>query len=128
LVPEANRYLRITPDMGHDHPSGWRPREIAVFFNSIFRAGIPLAKIAGYEERDSAMVFHYESSLSLKRADFYYSNDTTNINAERTWGSTGGHIGQDEIEIRMPREGFIYGFLFVTDIMDRSVSSQLTVH
>ncbi|MFA5814282.1 MAG: dienelactone hydrolase family protein [Bacteroidales bacterium] len=128
LIPEKNRYLRITPNMGHDHPDGWRPREIAVFFNSIFKDGIPLAKITGIEKRDSIIKFSYESKATLKKANFYYSNDTININGERIWQSIPAKIFDNRIESSYPAEGFMMGFLYVLDIMDLGVSSELIIN
>lgn len=125
LIPEGNRYLRITPDMGHDHPSGWKPKEIAVFFNSIFNDGIPLAKINGVYKQDTIIQFDYESTASLKHAKFYYSNDTIHINGERIWKSIPAKILENKIEIYYPEEGFILGFLYATDIMDLGISSEL---
>ncbi len=128
LIPVENRHIRITPGMGHDHPSGWKPREIAVFFNSIFKGGVPLAKITGVQQRDTIMIFNYEHKATLRRADFYFSNDTANINAARTWQSIPGAILEDKVEVLLPEEGFIFGFLYVTDIMDLGVSSQLIIN
>lgn len=128
LIPEKNRYIRITPNMGHDHPSGWRPREIAAFFNSIFKGGIPLAKITGIEKQATTIQFKYESALTLKQANFYYSNDTININGERIWQSIPAKILNDKIESPYPEEGFIMGFLYVTDNIDLSVSSELIIN
>lgn len=125
LIPEKNRYIRITPNMGHDHPTGWQPAEIAAFFNSIFKGGIPLPKISGVEKLPGAIKFSYESPSSLKNANFYYTNDTVNINAERSWQSIPGKIFEDRIECPYPKEGFIMGFLYVNDIMDLGVSSEL---
>ncbi|GGW39525.1 hypothetical protein GCM10007383_25350 [Arenibacter certesii] len=73
--------------MGHNHPVGWRPREIATFFNSIFKDGILLAKITGIEKRNAVIKFDFESMVALKNANFYYTNDTLNINANRMWNS-----------------------------------------
>jgi dienelactone hydrolase len=81
LIPENNRYIRITPNMGHDHPDGWRPRAIAIFFNSIFKDGMPLARITGVEKKATTIEFSYDSRVSLKKADFFYSSDTLHINA-----------------------------------------------
>ena len=125
LIPEENRYIRITPNMGHDHPLGWRPLEIASFFNVVFRKGIPLPKITTYEKKDSVFQFEYESALSLKQARFYYSNDTNNINAERIWHAIPAKILEDRIVSPRPDEGFVMGFLYITDQMDLSVSSEL---
>lgn len=128
LIPEKNRHLRITPNMGHDHPLGWRPREIATFFNSIFDVGIPLARITGYEIEDTLINFSYESSLTLKQARFYYSSDTTNINQDRKWESVPARVFVDRLETPYPEEGFVMGFLYVTDIMDLSISSELLMN
>ena len=128
LIQEKNRYLRITPDMGHDHPTGWKPMEIAVFFNSIFKDGIPLAKIINIEKGDSIIRFDYESKVSIKKANFFYSNDTTSINQDRSWQSISAKIFDDRIESAYPKDGFAMGFLYVTDIMDLSVSSELIIN
>ena len=128
LIQEKNRYLRITPDMEHSHHYGWSPREIAVFFNSIFKGGIPLARITGIERQDTIISYSYESKLRLRKADFYYSNDTININPERIWMSLPAKIFDDRIETRCPGEGFKMGFLYVTDIMDFGVSSELIIN
>lgn len=128
LIPEEYRNTRITPNMGHDHPAGWRPREIVTFFNSVFNDGISLAKITSAERKDSAMYFDYESSLTIKQANFYYSNDTSNINAERIWKSIPAKILDDKIISPYPVEGFIMGFLYITDNMDLSVSSELLIN
>ncbi len=128
LIPDVNRHVRITPNMGHDHPLGWRPREIVTFFNSVFNDGIPLAKVTNVEMKDSAINFGYESSLSIKQADFYYSNDTIHINAERIWKSIPAKILEDRIISPYPEEGFIMGFLYLTDNMDLSISSELLMN
>jgi dienelactone hydrolase len=125
LIPEGNRHVRITPNMGHDHPVGWQPGEIAAFFNSIFKGGVPLPKITNIELLPSFIKFNYESSLSLKSANFWYSNDTVNINAERIWQSIPAKIFEGKIECSYPKEGFKMGFLYVTDIMDFGISSEL---
>ncbi len=127
LIPEENRYIRITPNMGHDHPSGWRPREIAAFFNSVFNEDMPLPRITGVEIRDSILSFKYQSLLSLREANFYYSNDTLNINAERIWHMKPAKIFEKMIISPNPDEGFLMGFLYVTDVRDLGISSELII-
>jgi hypothetical protein len=128
LIPEKNRHISIKPNMGHDHPIGWRPREIAVFFNSIFKEGIPLARITGIEEQDTLISFSYESTLTLKKARFYFSSDTLHINENRTWESIPARIYKDRVESPCPEKGFVMGFLYIRDAMDLGVSSELLVH
>jgi dienelactone hydrolase len=125
LIPEKNRHIRITPNMGHDHPVGWQPREIAAFFNSIFNGGVPLPRITGAEKQDGMIKFSYESDLSLKSANFWYSNDTIHINAERLWKSIPAKILEGKIECPYPTEGFLMGFLYVNDLMGLGMSSEL---
>lgn len=125
LIPKENRFIRITPNMSHDHPSGWRPKEIAAFFNSIFKGGIPLAKITDVKKQDTIIRFSYESQMTLKYANFYYTNDTININADRIWHSVPASISREGITSPYPKEDFIIGFLYVTDVMDLGVSSEL---
>jgi hypothetical protein len=114
--------------MGHDHPIGWRPKEIATFFNSIFEEGIPLARITGFEKKDTLISFGYESFLTLKQARFYYSSDTMHINQDRIWESVPARIYKDRLETPCPEEGFVMGFLYVEDIMGLGVSSELIMN
>ncbi len=127
LIQESNRHIKITPNMGHSHPDGWEPKEIASFFNSIFKEGIPLPKITGIEKQDSIIRFSYESSLTLKDARLYYSNDTININEKRIWESIPAEIFQDRIESQYPSEGFKFAFLYTTDVIGLSISSELLI-
>ena len=128
LIPKENRFLRITPDMGHDHPLGWKPREIAAFFNSILMDGVPLAKIINVEKQDSHLVYQYQSTNDLTEANFYYSNDTISINEKRIWKSIPAKIDKDSIWNAYPKEGFKLGFLYIRDKNNLSVSSELIVN
>ncbi|MDO5977377.1 alpha/beta hydrolase family protein [Flavivirga spongiicola] len=128
LIPEKNRYVKITPNMEHDHPIAWESKEIAAFFNSIFKDGTPLAKITGTNKHDSIIKFNYESTVTLKQAKFYYSNDTININEKRIWQSIPAKIFDDIIESPVPEEGYLLGFLYVEDIMNLGISSELLIN
>lgn len=128
LIPERNRYIRITPNMGHDHHIGWRPKEIAAFFNFVFNDGVPLAKITVVEKQDAILKFSYKSKMTLKQAKFYYSNDTENINAERVWQSVPAKIYEDRIECSTLPNNYKIGFLYITDVMGLGVSSELIMN
>lgn len=128
LIPEENRIVRITPNMGHDHPIGWRPREIVVFFNSIFKNGVQLAKITSVVKKDTIIAFEYKSPLTIKNAEFYYSNDTISTNEKRIWESVPAKVMEDIIVSPIPDEGFYIGFLYITDVMDLSISSELLIN
>ena len=128
LIPEKDRFYRITPNMGHDNPIGWRPQEIAAFFNSVMNDGVPLPKVTEIIQKESNIEFAYASPLTIKKADFYYSNDTIHINAERVWKHIPAKISPDKIICSLPKEGFIYGYLYMTDVKDLSTSSKLVIN
>jgi len=128
LIPEKNRYIKITPGMGHSHPEGWKPKEIAAFFNASFKEGPPLAKIISVERKKTKLVYEYTSAIELTEANFYYSVDTLNSNEKRIWKSIPANIFKDRIENRYPKEGVVYGFLFIKDKNNLSVSSELIVN
>ena len=66
--------------------------------------------------------------MTLKQARFYYSSDTLHINQDRIWESVPARIFKDRVESPYPEDGFVMGFLFVTDNMDLSVSSELLIN
>ena len=54
-----------------------------------------------------------------------YSIDTIHINGERIWKSIPAKISEGKIECSHPGEGFLMGFIYVTDVMNLEVSSEL---
>jgi dienelactone hydrolase len=127
LVPEQNRYLCMIPGMNHDHPNGWRPREIASFINYVLNNGVNFAKIINEGVSDSIIHFTTDSKLELKSATFWFSKDTLSSNAERIWKSIPAKITGNKITCPVPREGFLFGFLFTRDIMELGASGELII-
>jgi dienelactone hydrolase len=125
LVAPNQRTICLKPDMNHSHEAGWEPHEIRYFFESVLNEGVPLVQIAPVVSSDSTLRFSYTSPVSVSTAEFYYSNDTTSLNEKRIWSRQKATIDRktQTATSPIPKEGFKYGFLYLKDHRNVSVSS-----
>lgn len=78
--------LCIHPKLGHSHPLGWQPPEIAVFADSIVCGGEPLLRLSEPSETEQSVTLGYSGNSSAARADLWFTRDT-GIWPERQWQS-----------------------------------------
>ena len=130
LMPENQRTICIIPNMPHGHESGWEPHEIRYFFESILNRKSALIKINAVSKFADSLKLSYTSPVSLLHAEFYYSNDTTSTNEQRTWKSQKAAIDSDKqtVSCLLPKEGFRYGFFYLKDHRNISVSSEFIIN
>lgn len=126
LVPANQRTICIIPNMPHGHESGWEPHEIRYFFESILNQKSPLAKVTAVSKNNNEISVIYNSPVSLWYAEFYYSNDTTSTNEQRVWMKQKAEIDDKKqtVSCLLPKEGFKYGFFYLKDHRNISVSSE----
>ncbi len=129
LPQKAPRNICYKPDMPHGHLQGWQPVEIKYFFDSVVNEGIPLPKVAAISKDKSTLSSSYEGVVGLRSARFFYSSDTTSTNETRVWSEVKAQIDPATHTIRceVPKDDFSYGFFYVLDNREVSVSSPIWV-
>lgn len=129
-VKKSRRTICIKPDMLHSHVHGWEPEEIQAFFEQELRQARPLIRIKRLKMNESNVELTYQSTGSLSHAEFYYSNDTTSTNANRVWLKERAVIDakKSTATITKPMGGFKYGFFYLKDAGNISVSSKFIIN
>ena len=138
IVPYAKTYslpenceknICLKPGMKHGHLYGKQPIEIRYFFESVLNGGVPLPKVGMVKIKDSMVESGFSAVVGLRSASFYYSSDTLSLNANRVWSEIVTQIDpiQKRIFCKLPNENFKFGFFYVTDHREVSVSSPIFV-
>jgi dienelactone hydrolase len=129
LPQQAEKNICLKPDMKHSHVSGWEPIEIRYFFESVLNDGVPLPKLDAVKQAGSTVRTTYNATVGLRSAQFYYSRDTTSINEKRDWASVEAKTDPTHktLTAEVPEANFAYGFFYVTDHREVSVSSPIWV-
>jgi dienelactone hydrolase len=129
LPQRAERNISYRPDMPHGHLQGWQPIEIKYFFDSVVNEGIPLPGVAPIEQAGNTVRARYRGVVGLRAARFFYSTDTTSTNETRQWQEVKARIDPESktLTSEVPVADFAYGFFYVTDHREVSVSSPVYV-
>jgi len=116
--------------MAHSHTNGWQPVEIRYFVESVLNGGVPLPKLEAVRKSGSAISTTYDAVVGLRSARLYYSSDPNSLNENRIWTDVAAHIDPQSktLSAEVPDADFIYGFFYVTDHREVSVSSPIWVN
>ena len=122
-LPVGERTICLRPRMPHGHESGWAPKEIAIFAESIVGAGVPLAKITGQGREGREVWATYLSKQPIAKAELHFTKDTGPWQ-KRLWESVPAAIGSDaRVSATLPEGTKVY-FLNLTDDRDCVVSTE----
>lgn len=119
------RNIRIEVKMGHSHPAGWRPMEIARFINEKLKDETPLPVVSKPQIDGNKVTANLDKPLAIKSAVLNYTTDE-GPNPKRTWHAI--PLGVDDTVISgpaPPAEAKIW-FINVTDETGAMTSSPLT--
>ena len=123
LVPGEDKRIRIEPRMGHSHPAGWAPKEIAAFVDQHCRDGAPLPdptrpKIAP----DGTGELTIKNDVAIREAHLH-TTGAGGPRSKREWESVPAEI--DGAVVRFPAlpEGTNTWFLTLVDENDRLTST-----
>lgn len=130
LPEKSEKNICLKPDMAHSHTNGWQPVEIRYFVESVLNGGVPLPKLEAVSKSGSAISTTYDAVVGLRSARFYYSSDPNSLNENRIWTDVAAHIDPQSktLSADVPDADFIYGFFYVTDHREVSVSSPIWVN
>jgi hypothetical protein len=106
--------LCLRPRMSHGHSSGWAPKEIATFADSVVNGGDPLPKVTG-QGRDGRNVWaSFTSSHPITKAELEFTKDTGEWQ-KRLWEAVPAEIGTDgKVHATLPEGTKVY-YLNLTD-------------
>jgi dienelactone hydrolase len=114
--------LCVTVGMPHSHPSGWAPKEIARFTDSIFRHGDPLPALSKMTTQAGRAAATFTSKVPVKTAKLNYTTDSGEWQ-KRKWQSVAAEIKGNAIQAQLPAERPLVYFLTVTDERGATVST-----
>lgn len=96
--------FRIEPMMSHGHPSGWAPKEIGIFVDSLINNGVPLPSIGEMIVHADTVVVPFTSKTRVTKAELFYTT-STGIRSKREWNSISARIEDGKaIAERLPPE------------------------
>jgi len=122
-LPETERTLAIRVRMAHAHGGpGEKPEEIHAFAQSLFRDGVPLARISGQGVEKETAWATFTSKSPIVKAELNYTKDAGKWQ-KRTWETTPAKIDGDRASALVP-EGSKVFYLNLIDERHLVVSSE----
>lgn len=126
VVPKTTpRNIRIEVNMGHSHPAGWKPLEIARFINEKLMQGDPLPVVQNPVIQGETITAELEEPIKLKQAVLQYTTDS-GPNNKRQWHAIPLKVDGNKISGPAPPKEAIIWFINVTDEQDALTSSPLS--
>lgn len=114
--------LSITVNMPHSHPAGWAPKEIGLFFDSVFKGGVPLPKLDAMQVEEKVGRAAFASPRPVAKTQLHYTAETGPWKA-RKWTSTAARVEENTVFAEMPAERPLTCFLTLTDERGATVST-----
>jgi dienelactone hydrolase len=108
------RDLHMDIKLGHSHPAGWAPKEIALYADSILRGGQPLAKVTEMTVAGNTAVAGYQTQVPITKAELCYTTDTGTYE-KRKWQAVPANLAKGVVSAPLPKERPLTFFLNVID-------------
>ena len=124
-LPEAPRTLCVRVRMAHGHGGpGENPKEIQVMAESLFRNGVPLARIAKRGREGLNVWAVFKNKAPITKAELNYTTDAGPWE-NRKWETIPAVLDAKagKVSARLPKEATVYYFNLVDD-RDLVVSSE----
>ncbi len=121
-LPKSAHTLVLRPRMAHGHQSGWAPKEIATFADSIVNGGEPLPRITG-QGRDGGKVWAtFTASRPIAKAELEFTKDTGSWQ-QRLWEVAPAAFADGKVTAELPEGTTVY-YLNLTDDRECLVSTE----
>lgn len=121
----------IIPEMKHSHEAGWEPKEIKYFVDRIVNGGPRSIEAGRITDKKDTLQLTYKTfdSNSVSMAEFYYTNDLTSTNEQRTWTKQEAKIDPQNktFSTLKPKESYKYAFFYFKDQNGISGSSRFLI-
>lgn len=116
--------LRITVNMPHGHPPGWKPEEIGAFVDQSLRDGMPLPRLGPPEMRGGRCTASVEGKTKPVAAELHFTIDAGPVN-KRRWTTIPADVSEAEISVHAPPPETTVWFFTTTDRRGLTVSSEV---
>lgn len=128
LIPAAQRFVCIKPDMKHSHPAGWESMEIALFFKKILEGDKGLPQVVSVSTDQGIIRVTYAPEPTVVKAMLYYSNDDQSLNEQRKWMSAEAPIDDNSktATVKVP-EPYKYAFVQLTAANGAAISTEFII-
>ncbi|NQT13254.1 MAG: acetylxylan esterase, partial [Planctomycetes bacterium] len=110
----GSRDVRIQVRMPHGHPSGWAPKEIGLYVDSVLRRGDPLARLGPMSTVDGKATAPVTAKVPLVSGQLHYTSDSGPW-PKRTWHSVEAELAGPSVRANLPTERPLVYYLSVTD-------------
>jgi len=122
LVP-GRADLRIEIRMPHGHPSGWAPKEIGLFVDSVLAGGDPLARLGPMRTVDGKATAPFTAVVPVASGQLHYTADSGPWQ-KRNWRSVEAELAGASVRADLPGERPLVYYLSVTDQRGAMVSTE----
>ena len=123
-LPRAPRIVCTRLRMPHAHMPGANPKEISVMADSLFRKGVPLARIARSGREGLNVWAVFKNKAPIAKAELNYTTDTGPWQ-NRKWETIPAVLNAKagKVSARLPKETAVY-YLNLVDNRDLVVSTE----
>ncbi|MEP6667634.1 MAG: acetylxylan esterase [Chthoniobacter sp.] len=113
-LPKSPHTLCLRPRMSHGHESGWAPKEIATFADSIVNGGDPLPKITGQSRKGRAVTATFTSVHPIAKAELHFTK-ATGPWQQRLWEVAPATFADGKVTAELPEGTKVYYFNLTDD-------------
>ncbi len=115
--------LSIQVGMKHSHQHGWAPKEIALFTDSVFRAGKPLPKLDRMQSSGDTVTASFNAPVTITKGQLNYTSDT-GVWQKRNWHVEDATVTSGNVTAKLPAARPLVYFLTITDEGGATVSTE----
>lgn len=113
VVP-GKKQLRITVNLPHSHPAGWKPVEIGLFIDQQLRGGQAIPSLGEPRIEDGKVRATWQAATPIKTAALHATTDSGPIN-QRKWTTTAATWGDRELSVPAPAADVTAWFVTLAD-------------
>ena len=119
------RTYRIEPQMKHSHRSGWEPKEIGIYVDSMLKSGTPLPQVGHIHlSAEGTVSATYTSQTRIANAALHFTTDV-GPRSKRKWDSIKAKVQAERVIAHgLPADANTW-LLTITDQRDAMVTSEV---
>ncbi len=124
-LPNGRRTQLMIPRMGHSHPAGWEPAEIAVFADAVTRGGVALPTVSAFRRQGDGLTAEITAPVPLAGVRLYFTREA-GLASKLIWEELDGDWDAERglVRAKLP-DGMRMCFFGVTDVRGMRATSDL---